>query len=59
MTRYDGCTCSWENGSWDICILHRGPHSTHKTPAPDCDLCNDLLDEAREVAADLRHGRLP
>ena len=53
------CGCSWHAGSWDNCLAHRGPHSEHTTYAPGCDSCENLMDEAREVAADLRNGRLP
>ena len=28
------------------------PHSLHTAPVPDCPMCQDLLDEAREVVAE-------
>jgi len=42
------CGCSWHAGQYFPCAVHGTPHSQHETPAPGCDLCADLLDEARE-----------
>ena len=51
------CGCTQHAGSWDPCAAHRSPadmpHSQHTQPVPGCDRCDDLLDEAREVAQEL------
>ena len=52
------CGCVWSEGSWDVCTEHRLPHSEHRTPGPDCDRCQDELQEARELAAEFRHEGL-
>ena len=45
------CGCSEENGTCFPCPAHQVPHSQHRTPAPGCGPCADLLDEARELGA--------
>lgn len=47
------CGCTSHAGSWDPCAAHRTPHSQHTQPVLGCDRCDDLLNEAREVAQEL------
>jgi hypothetical protein len=51
------CGCSYEQGTWFYCARHfpgsaLSPHSQHVTPAPGCDTCDSLLDEARALHAE-------
>lgn len=45
------CGCSYEQGQWFYCPLHQGGdlHSQHTTFVPECDRCQDALQEAREI----------
>jgi hypothetical protein len=52
MTDAARCGCVWSEGSWDVCAEHRLPHSQHVTPGPDCDSCQNLLDEARALQSE-------
>lgn len=46
------CGCTEENGTAFPCPTHATPHSMHSTPAPGCESCENLLDEAREIAGE-------
>jgi hypothetical protein len=45
-----GCTCTGYEA--DVCGLPPTRHSEHVRFEPSCDRCQDLLTEAREVAAE-------
>lgn len=48
------CGCGYEQGSWSYCAQHvpSAFHSQHTAYMPECDRCQDLLQEAREVASE-------
>jgi len=41
LSTFTPCTCEYSEGSWEVCMRHRTPHSAHQPwdAAPGCRFC--------------------